>query len=128
MLENYDPYTLPTISFVGGETQDLAFHTYFYKNMKPYDLTECISNFSVVSYTNKHGAPLLTKPMTAVLNDEGNCHNILTVTLQPKETIDLYGKYIYQIQIKDIGGDIEIPKQGILYISNNINKDFVKLL
>lgn len=25
----YNPYTLPTIDFVGGETQDLAFNVYF---------------------------------------------------------------------------------------------------
>lgn len=49
-----------------------------------------------------------------------------TVTLSPIETVDLSGKYIYQIIIRDIDGDVEIPKQGILYITNNINKNFIR--
>ena len=35
------------------------------------------------------------------------------------------GKHIYQISIKDINGDIEIPKQGIMYITANIDKGFI---
>lgn len=27
---DYNPYELPTITFVGGETRDLAFHIYHY--------------------------------------------------------------------------------------------------
>ena len=48
----YDPYTLPTIDFVGGETQDLAFHIYFYLGDKPFSLSGCESSFSLVSFTN----------------------------------------------------------------------------
>jgi len=50
----------------------------------------------------------------------------LAVTLDPLDTVDLCGKYIYQITIKDINGNIEIPKQGILFITNNINKSFIR--
>lgn len=123
---DYSPYTLPTIDFVGGETQDLAFHVYFYKDKKPFSLTGCTCNFSIVSFTNKMGAPILTKPMGAIFNDDVSSDNVLTVTLSPTDTIDLFGKYIYQIIIRDIEGDIEIPKQGILYITNNINKSFIR--
>ena len=35
------------------------------------------------------------------------------------------GKYIYQITIKDISGDVEVPKQGIFLVVNNINKGFI---
>ena len=52
--------------------------------------------------------------------------NVLGVTLDPLDTVDLCGKYIYQITIKDINGNIEIPKQGILFITNNINKSFIR--
>ena len=44
--------------------------------------------------------------------------------LLPEETVDLFGKFIYQITIQDISGEIEIPDQGILRIANNINKVF----
>lgn len=127
MTMNYDPYALPTVDFVGGETQDLAFHVYFYKGNKPFSLYGCTSNFSIVSFANKSGSPILTKQMNILYNDDGTIDNVLSVTLLPTETVDLFGKYIYQITIQDIDGDIEIPKQGILYITNNINKGFIKL-
>ena len=125
-METPNPYPLPAIDFVGGETQDLMFNVYFYKSHRPFSLTGCVANFAIVSFTNKTGAPILTKPMDAIFNNEGTINNVLTVTLEPKETVGLHGKYIYQIQIKDIGGDVEIPKQGILYITNNINKGFIQ--
>ncbi len=120
------PYTLPTIDFVGGETQDFMFNVFFYKNGRPFSLTGCTANFAIVSFTNKMGTPILTKPMEAIFNDAGTINNVLTVTLEPKETVELCGKYIYQIQIQDIDGDVEIPKQGLLYITNNINRGFIR--
>lgn len=126
MTDTYNPYTLPTIDFVAGETQDLVFRVYFYKNRRPFSMTGCTSNFAIVSFTNKMGKPILTKPMEDIFNDDGTINNVLTVTLEPQETVDLCGKYIYQIQIKDVSGNVEIPKQGILYITNNINKGFIR--
>lgn len=126
MSYSYNPYTLPTIDFVAGETQDLAFNVYFYKDKKPFSLTGCECNFSIVSFTNKTGTPILTKSMEAIYNDSGTSNNVLTVKLLPNETVELFGKYIYQIIIRDIDGDVEIPNHGILYIINNINKDFIK--
>ena len=64
--------------------------------------------------------------MTVGDDSSGAHDNVLRVTLTPSETVDLFGKYIYQISIRDIGGDVEIPKQGVLYITNNINKGFIK--
>lgn len=125
MNYNYSPYTLPTIDFVGGETQDLRFNVYFHSNHRPFSLTGCECNFSIVSFTNKSGAPILSKQMSSVDNSSGEFDNVLTITLRPSETLALYGKYIYQITIKDANGDVEIPKQGILYITNNINKNFI---
>lgn len=123
---DYSPYTLPTIDFVAGETQDFAFYTYFYKSNQPFALSGCTANFSIVSFTNKTGVPILTKPMESHFNDDVTAENVLAVTLDPLDTVDLCGKYIYQITIKDINGNIEIPKQGILFITNNINKSFIR--
>lgn len=121
-----NPYTLPTIDFVGGETQDLAFHVYFHQNKKPFPLGGCTAKFAVVSYMNPTGKPVLNKDMGALPNADGTDGNTLTVTLRPEDTAYLAGKYIYQISIRDIDGDVEIPKQGILYIANNIHKDFIQ--
>lgn len=125
MACGYSPYVLPTIDFVGGSTQDFAFNIYHYMSRKPFSLGSCTANFSIVSFTNKTGEPIATKEMTAIYNNAGDIDNVLAVTLEPEDTVGLCGKYIYQIQIKDVDGDVEIPKQGLLYISNNINKGFI---
>ena len=61
------PYTLPTIDFVGGETQDLMFNVYFYKNHRPFSLTGCSANFAIVSFTNKLGASTPRSVETATI-------------------------------------------------------------
>lgn len=121
-----NPYTLPTIDFVGGESQELLFNTYFYKNRKPFNMTGCTSNFSIVDFTNKKGTPILTKSMNILENADNTAFNVLSVDLTPTETYKLCGKFIYQITIKDVNGNVEIPKQGLLYITNNINKGFIQ--
>lgn len=122
----YNPYVLPTIDFVGGETQKLLFNIYFHEGRTPFSLSGCTANFSIVNYLNRTGAPILSKTMQSVLDADITVDNKLTVTLFPEETVDLFGKYIYQIIIRDIDGETEIPKQGILYITNNINKNYIK--
>lgn len=122
---NYTPYTLPTIDFVGGETQELLFHVYCHDRKCPFYLTGCAADFAIVSFTNKTGAPIVIKEMEYG-SEEDAASNVLRVVLEPNETYQLCGKYIYQIQIRDIEGNVEIPKQGILYITNNINKSFIE--
>lgn len=123
---DYSPYTLPTIDFVGGSTQELVFHTYFAQGNKPFDLASCTASFSVINFVNKNGTPLISKEMDIGkgTDEEGAVSNILRVVLLPEDTVDLTGKFIYQISIKDISGEIEIPDQGIIRIANNINKKF----
>lgn len=121
----FDYYTLPTVEFVGGETQELVFHVYHYIGKRPHSLVGCTANFSVVSFINKTGAPIISKQMEVRPVAEGEVDNILTVTIDPKETVGMSGKYIYQITIKDISGDVEVPKQGIFLVVNNINKGFI---
>lgn len=125
MIECYNPYTLPTLSFVGGETQSLLFNVYYSKNMEPFSMVGCISNFSVVNFTNKNGSPIIRKDMTVIENHDGTALNVLSVNLDPRDTYELHGKFIYQISIRDIDGNVEIPQQGIMYITNNINKSFI---
>ena len=124
-----NPYTLPAIDFVGGSTQDLVFHCYFYANKRPHDLTSCTADFSIINFVNKKGEPLVSKQMdirSAPLVD-GEINNVLSVTLDPKDTVNLpAGKYIYQISIRDISGDVDIPNQGIIHLINNINKSFAR--
>lgn len=123
----HSPFTLPDVEFVGGATQELMFHCYHKINRKPSDLSPYTANFSVISYVNKYGSPLISKSMNILQGtdtEDGIC-NILTVVLDPSDTKDLRGKYIYQITIKDVADLAEIPGQGLLHITNNINKGFI---
>jgi len=124
-----DQYTLPPMDFVAGSTQELIFHCYFYRNRKPHDLSSCTANLAIINFINKKGDPLVTKSMEIGFDPtvDGTIYNVLRVTLDPEDTIDLpAGKYIYQISIRSIKGEVDIPKQGIIHIINNINRRFVQ--
>lgn len=119
------PYTLPEISFIGGATQELVFHVYN-EDKERFDLSSCAANLAIVNYVNKGGSPVISKDMSVETDDEtdGTVYNILRAILLPQETVELCGKYVYQITIKDVEDNIE-PKQGVMYIGNNINKAYV---
>lgn len=120
-----NPFTLPAIDFIGGSTQDLIFHCYFYVNKKPHDLSSCTANFAIINFVNKSGEPVFSKQMKVGTDQDGDICNVLSVTLDPDRTVNIpAGKYIYQISIRDISGDIEV-NQGIIHIIGNIDKRFV---
>jgi len=116
-------YSLPEISFVGGETRDLNFRL-LTDNGKVFSASGASTTFSIVNSVNRTGAPIISKPMD-IIADDNDIDSILTVTLLPAETVNLFGKYIYQITIIDLSGEVEIPSQGILRITNNIDKNAV---
>lgn len=115
-------FTLPTIEFVGGETQKLVFNIYANRRDVPFSLDGTTCNFSATSFVNRTATPAISKDVEFTSNDDDN---VLEVTLSPTDTVELSGKYIYQISIKDEDGVIEIPSHGIMYITANINKSFV---
>ena len=107
------PGSLPTIEFIAGETQTLTYNVYSGSISNPCTLSKAV--FSITPCTNKFGNPPISKAMTVSKNE-------ITVVLNSEDTINLSGKYLYQIAIKDTSGTIEIPKHGVLYIENNIDK------
>lgn len=128
MPYDYNPYTLPKIDFVGGSTQDLIFHSFFYSNKRPFDLSDCTANFSIINFLNKYSTPILSKEMQITSGDlDGGKRvpNLLKVTLLPCETYGLHGKFIYQISVKESTTQVDIPNQGIIFITNNINKGYI---
>lgn len=120
-------YSLPEIRFVGGTSEDIQFHVFYDEvSPKPFNLFGSEVNFSIVNFINKNGTPLVSKRMDISLNEEETHYSILSVTLSPSDTVDLFGKFVYQITIKDIDGNVDIPHQGIINIHNNIDKSFIK--
>lgn len=116
-------YTLPEISFVGGETQEFNFYLKN-KDGLPFDASGSSIDFSICDYSNKNGEPLLSYSPT-LLADESGVANVIILTIPKEDTATLAGKYIYQITIVDVGGDSEIPNQGIMNIAKNIHQEYV---
>jgi len=81
----------------------------------------------ILTCIDKTGDPLISKSLTfSIGDDETGVKNIASVDLLPADTLGLWGKYIYQITIKDIDGEAEIPNHGIFFIAHNINESFLE--
>lgn len=120
-------YSLPELCFVGGSSEDLQFNLFCNEaDPEPFSIFGGEANFSIVNFLNKNSTPLVSKKMDISMNDEETHYNVLRVSLEPADTVDLFGKFVYQITIRDIDGNVDIPHQGIISIHNNIDKVFVK--
>ena len=118
-------YTLPEISFVGGEKQTLIFNLFTPPpNPAPYNANGCLINFSVINSSNKTGQTVLSKNVTPSL-DAAQVYSRAVVELFPLETVHLYGKYIYQLSLINDDDETEIPNQGVMFIVRNINQQFI---
>ena len=115
-------YTLPEISFVGGATQELRF------NLKDeagnnFDADNCTADFSICDYSTRDISSGSIVSISPSLSG-----SLLTVMIPAGDTVNLSGKYIYQITIKDSGGEtleFQIPNQGIMYIARNTNPTYI---
>lgn len=117
-------YTLPELTFVGGKTQELNFRL-LEKDGSLFNAKNCTGNLSICNYSDKVGISTVSLTPTFVANGTKIIH-ILHAVLPAEQTVELCGKYIYQIIIMDDHNQIEIPNQGILYITRNINIDKTK--
>lgn len=116
-------FTLPEISFVGGESQEFSFHLKN-PNGQPFDARDAYSSFDICEYSNNTGTPI--KSYTPeILIDAAGYGSILHVEIPKVDTAEMYGKYIYQITIIDVNGTSEIPNQGIMNIAKNINSGYI---
>ena len=120
-----DYYILPNIDLIAGDTRDINFHCYFHRNKEALDMTGCTAKFSITDFVHKTSRPKVTKVMDLRFGNIAggtNVKNIFHVQLVRDDTIDLYGKYIYQITVKGPDGRTDIPDQGTMYIKRNIDK------
>ena len=123
----YKMYSLPEIRFVGGSSETMEFNMYYdEEKTKPFNLYGGEANFSIVNFINKNSTPPVSKKMEIGMNNAETCYNVVRVSLEPADTVDLFGKFVYQITLRDIEGNVDIPHQGIINIYNNIDKSFTK--
>jgi hypothetical protein len=115
-------YALPTVDFIGGSTQEIACSVRTSDGKRPFDVTGCTAYFSLINYVNKDGTPIIDKKKMQAELDSNDILSVLRTTLTSADTMQLTGKYIYQITILDTYGNIDV-RQGIMYISHNIDRN-----
>lgn len=131
---NVKIYNLPDIDFIGGESQLLKF-SLFTPLKQTFNADGYTAQLSIIQYSNKNGQPLLVKDGIIAEGTEPGCLNVLEFELDPEDTVDFYGRYVYQLSMREglntdgsaIGRsqETEIPGQGIVNITRNIHREFI---
>ena len=114
---------LPEWKFVGGETQKRTFTLHELNRDRTYDIPGAYVELAVVDFVNPKSDAKLRKSIE-VKSDSNGRYCEAVVNLDPADTVNLSGKYIYQITIKDLLGNV-VALRGIMHISENINKTFI---
>lgn len=63
--------------------------------------------------------------ISTAIDESDEVYNIASVTLDPADTVNLYGRFVYQLTLVNAKGEVEVPYQGICWIQNNIHKDYI---
>ena len=144
-------YELPTIRIIGGATDSWLFHLHTPEGQL-FDMCDgscvntcecmpncvthcqedcagfCTADCSIVAFGDR-ASQALRKFNCSFERGPAGKRNVLRVNLPSDATVDLWGKYVYQITIKlhdhSRHGKVDIPMHGILYIGNNINPGFL---
>lgn len=120
-------FELPTLEIVGGSTETFRWNLWHLSpeelenKDQPFNARGCIITFSLVGFSEKNERPDISRTCDLLLTPSGDA-NIAVITLTPEETRSLCGKYLYQLSIQDSVKDIEIVRQGVMYIWRNLNK------
>ena len=120
-IELANPFSLPDISFIGGDTQVLEFSA-VHPSGEEVSLDGSHAYFSIIHYADRFSQdaiPVFSKTMDIKEGATGML-NVLTIKLTAKDTVELHNKYVYQITLISKDGDPEI-QQGIMMISRNVD-------
>ena len=99
-------YILPDWDFVGGSVQSRSFQL-MTPTGKDYNIESGTVHCSICDYVNG-GDPVVTKQAGIAAAGDG-VHCIANIALQPADTKNLHGLYLYQLTVKDGNGNTAIP-------------------
>lgn len=116
--------SLPEYHMTAGESKNITIPIYNTGN-KQIDASGMTARLAVSEFGNIAADPLFTKNCSVVAQ-EGELMAVLFVDLVPEDTVNLYGKYIYQITAKDFQGAFGVLR-GVLHISPNNDKTGISL-
>lgn len=104
-------------TMIGGNSETIIFEA-VNEYMNDVDINECTASFSICRYDERH-SDCATKMSDVVIGG-----NTVTVKLRPDDTIDLSGKYIWQLSIYSSERAKLANTQGNLFIVRNIDKNY----
>jgi hypothetical protein len=115
---------LQSFEFTGGETVTLSFELVT-KSGAPYNAEDDDVNFALTDYVNRSDEPIISRPCTISVGPEGIA-NIATIVFDPQETLNLHGKFVYQITVRNgIDGEYEVPGHGLSLCARNTDRQFI---
>lgn len=118
-----DIFNLPQINMTAGETQTVIFNLLTPEG-KPFDGADtCEANFALVEYHNRLSDPLINKNIEITYDVDGY-DNVAIVKFDINDTLNLAGKYVYQLSLKSSSGDYDVVGHGFLYLVRNICPSF----
>ena len=130
-MERYKNITfeLPTIRMIAGATEQWIFNLYTPQGHL-FDAQECSAACAIMPFgASKSNSSAVARGISECRIVEGEAtepgvKSALRVNFHPEDTLDLWGKFTYQITIlsgkRTRWGQVDIPLHGILYIGKNI--------
>lgn len=110
-------FTLNDIDIIGGDYREILIRINDIDSGEILDITNLSVNFALVSYVDRNGSPILSKNLEISPVDS----SAFILTLLPNDTVNLNGKYIYQISVKANDTKKVESFQGVMTIDKNIN-------
>lgn len=107
---------LPDYFMIAGESQNIRLYLYTANN-RQLDADGMKARLAISDYINLGGEPLLIKNC-AIIFPAGEELAVINVKLQPEDTVNLRGKYMYQFTVKDPDGIIAVLR-GYMCIARN---------
>ena len=101
---------LPAFSFIGGTDKILTFNAYEEDGFSPLDLTGATVNWVMCPYGE------YSQKTLEISGDLSTTLTSFTVEIPAEDTLALSGKFIQQVIITDVDGNIFRPGQGEIII------------
>lgn len=121
---NYaDGMSLPAYHMIAGESKQFTIPIYDSYD-RQIDATGMTARFAICGYVNPNMEPFVIKQCNVTPCENGVA--VLSTSIDPDDTVNLTGKFLYQITAKDASGDFGVMR-GALYIHPNGDKSAIKM-
>lgn len=85
---------------------------------KQIDMTDMTARFAISDPINQDSEPFVVKTCSVVTPADSD-YAVLSVVLDPADTVNMCGQYIYQVTVKDSDGRPGVLKGAITIAANH---------